>query len=276
MTTYERLFGYEVVKQMVLDLRKDTLLPVLLILSTVPLLLAQGSTGQSYVTFTSTSVEYHQETTTSTSTVTSTVLTNSVVIPVGFFRIHADDAQCYYWFEPAPKLFNLGQLMEQLNPPLSMSKGQEISVELAASSPIFFFIMNSTQFHQFLDGWNRGKCDAIATSASMLATGAVTSYSLNWVAPKDGGYRFVFLNPTYDDVSISVKVLNLQFAAHLNTYEVVSTRFYTSTRGAPTASTQTGQPPSLDGTSVLYIAVVVAALLSLVAIAAVSRFRKGK
>jgi hypothetical protein len=48
------------------------------------------------------------------------------------------------------------------------------------------------------------KCIHFASSDKVLATGAITSYALDWTAQKDDKYHFILLNRSTNDASISV------------------------------------------------------------------------
>ena len=83
--------------------------------------------------------------------------------------------------------------------PINIWKGSEIFGTIRSSSEIFFFIMTDMQF-KLADQ----KCMHFATSSNVLAAGAITSYTFQWIAQENDKYHFILLNRSSSDVSISV------------------------------------------------------------------------
>lgn len=83
--------------------------------------------------------------------------------------------------------------------------GTEIVGTIKSNSEIFFFVMNETQFN-LADQ----KCMHNVSSDKILATGPLTSYTLDWTAQNDDKYHFILLNRSSSDVSISVTLWTLQ------------------------------------------------------------------
>lgn len=185
---------------------KRLLCSALLLLWIVALLQAPTVNSQS-LTY-GTAAEYQQRPTRKTNATTSSELNGTFVIPDQFYG--QSEASCYYWYEPAPKLFTGNQVATlEANPALNLSQGQQMNVRLTADSPgVFFYIMNISQISFFISTWQFSPkgCVILESNimASMLSSGqAVTSYSTSWVVPEDGLYYLVFFNPTPNDISVS-------------------------------------------------------------------------
>jgi len=77
--------------------------------------------------------------------------------------------------------------------------GTRISGTIRSSWEVFFFIMNDAQFN--LAG---AKCVQFVSSDKVFASGAITSYALDWTAQKEDKYHFILLNRSTNDASVSV------------------------------------------------------------------------
>lgn len=71
-----------------------------------------------------------------------------------------------------------------------------LSPSIAGTGKFDFYIMNSTDFEK----WNWSFCFAAPIQGGALG---VTSYNLDWSAPSDGTYYFLFGNRGYFNVQIS-------------------------------------------------------------------------
>ena len=83
--------------------------------------------------------------------------------------------------------------------PINIWVGTEIFGTIKASGEVHFYIMTDSQYNLA-----EQNCMRFATSPSLLASGTITSYALDWTARQNDKYHFILLNRSTNDASITV------------------------------------------------------------------------
>lgn len=228
----------------------------LLILSVIPLLLTPPVASQSFTTIVSwttvtdqlTSTQY-RTLTVATSSMTGTVTRTLLDSP--FTVKEASSGRCSY--QPAD---------------YTASSGERLVGKLTSENPLNFYLLSKDQFSKYQSAACGQKVDAI------LFVPSTTSYSLDWVAPQDGTYYFVFENygsVQNRDVKGTFTLYGVRVQpTSVTVYSTASTEVrYTTIRSISSIySTQLPQPfPLMAENSFLVINLVMLAILVVVVFA---------
>lgn len=236
----------------------------MLLLSVFSIALGSGTSGQSVTTITSTetyttvlastSIAYY---TLGTSYVTSTLKGS---LYSGVFSIEPPSA-------------NYGCIYDNL--PFTVKKNDKVSVSTTSSTAISFYIMSEDSFKK----WLTQRLCAVKVDTYVKKEGII-SYSADFVAPTDGQYEFLFVNDASSTANISFDAGTsaavtteastiISYAAQ--TYVVTSTG---STVQSHTEAVTQSQGFSLEGNSLLILAVVAVLIIVGVAVMFGMRGRK--
>jgi hypothetical protein len=186
----------------------------------VALLSSPMTTGQTAVTYTSTSVEVSYSRSVSTSIITQTLMSEDFTVS------GAAAGTCYY-----------------MDYSVSLSASDQLTIQLTAKPQISFYVMTVSQLYSW--GGTAHYCGGLSPRDYVLHPKlAVSSYSTSWTVPSSGTYYLIFWNPTQMDVSVSIRLTKPSVATH--TYTAVSqiTHYYTQVSSvAARISSTSASPP---------------------------------
>jgi hypothetical protein len=166
-------------------LRRQTLFSVLLLFSVVAVLLTPTASSQTHTTITSWTTETGWATkingvgtTTVTSTLETTTDIQSLTVPA---RYPGHCGGIYF--------------------PVTFNAGDRLVGKLTSANIIDFYVMSTDQFNKF---HNESYC--VEQQIALVGVRNIATYSLDWVAPSDGDYYFLFLNMATQDVPVSISL----------------------------------------------------------------------
>lgn len=170
-----------------LDVQR-TLLTILLLLSIIPLSFPQqGVSGQALAS-------------TTTVTLTDVKVSTASTVQVGVTVTETLSYSDANFYPPSTIMLGIGgtnYCAYYAHLKFYAVTSQRVFGQLSANLPIYFYVMNPTQYNDWVN------LKACKVSEALIRSEGTRSYSLDWSAPQDGYYYLVFLNENNNSATVS-------------------------------------------------------------------------